>query len=208
MIPLSKDIEVPLLEALIEIGGEGKPRDIHPLVTKKFPQLTESDLTENLKSGYNKWISRIHWSRFTLTQKGEIDNSRFGIWAITDKGRKRVKPVEVLIEKKDKAIPGWNSIYSDATNSLEKISGFRTFFVTEKEFSEFLKPFGQHLLSYTSILMSGHFDNSLANIIADTKKDAHTCDVKVLSLQFSKDQRGKKNLKALKKMEKHGVEVK
>ncbi len=91
MIPLSNDIEVPLLEALIEIGGEGKPRDVCPLVTKRFPQLTESELAETLKNGSTIWVGRIHGSRFTLTQKGEIDNSRYGIWAITDKGIKRVR---------------------------------------------------------------------------------------------------------------------
>ncbi len=91
MMPLSNDIEVPLLEALIEIGGEGTPRAVCPLVTKRFPKLTESELAETYKRGESKLIGRIHVSRFTLTQKGEIDNSRYGIWAITEKGRKRVR---------------------------------------------------------------------------------------------------------------------
>lgn len=90
MLPKQKDIEIPLLEALMEIGGEGKPKNIFPLVTKIFPELTEDDLAETLKTGANRWKNRIRWARQSLVQKGEIDKSISGIWAITDKGRKRL----------------------------------------------------------------------------------------------------------------------
>jgi len=33
MLPKQKDIEVPLLEVLVEIGGQGKPLDIYPIQT-------------------------------------------------------------------------------------------------------------------------------------------------------------------------------
>jgi len=101
MIPKSKDVEFPLLEALIEIGGEGTPRDVRPFVTKRFPQLTEDELAETLKSGENRWKNRIAWARFHLAQKGEIDKSRPGIWAITDKGRKRVKGEDTELQSFD-----------------------------------------------------------------------------------------------------------
>jgi len=89
MFPKEKDIEVPLLEALIEIGGKGRPRDIYPFVTKRFPKLTEGDLAEIVKSGNNRWKNRIQFVRQILVEKGEIDKSTRGIWAITDKGRVR-----------------------------------------------------------------------------------------------------------------------
>jgi len=42
MLPTEKDIEIPLLEALVELGGQGKPtKQIYPLVTKRFPQITD-----------------------------------------------------------------------------------------------------------------------------------------------------------------------
>lgn len=91
MLPKQKDIEFPLLESLIEIGGEGKPKDIYPLVTKRFPQLTDDDLAETIKSGANKWKKHIQFVRLNLVLKGEIDKSVRGIWAITDKGRNRVE---------------------------------------------------------------------------------------------------------------------
>lgn len=46
MLPSQKDIEVPLLEALVEGGGQAGARDIYALVTAKFPDIREEDLAE------------------------------------------------------------------------------------------------------------------------------------------------------------------
>jgi restriction system protein len=90
MLPKQKDIEIPLLEVLVEIGGQGKPKEIYPLVTKKFPQIREEDLAEAVPSGDNRWTNRVQWARQTLVGKGEVDSPDHGIWRITDKGRKRL----------------------------------------------------------------------------------------------------------------------
>jgi restriction system protein len=90
MLPKQKDIEVPLLEVLVELGGKGKTTDIYPLVTKKFPEIKDEDLTETLPSGGFKWTNRIQWVRLSLINKGEMESPSRGFWAITDKGRKRV----------------------------------------------------------------------------------------------------------------------
>ncbi len=91
MLPTQKDIELPLLEVLAEIGGKGKPREIYPLVSMKFPELREEDLAETLSSGAtNKWTNRIQWVRQALVDKGEIDSPQRGIWRITSKGRQRL----------------------------------------------------------------------------------------------------------------------
>jgi len=95
MLPKQKEIEIPLLESLVEIGGQGKPKEIYPLVTKKFPKIRDTDLVEALPSGGNKWTNRIQWVRQRLIEKGEIHSPSRGIWAITDKGRKRLEKKEV-----------------------------------------------------------------------------------------------------------------
>ena len=94
MLPKQKDIEIPLLEVLVELGGQGKPKQIYPLVTKKFPEIRDEDLTETLPSDGNKWTNCIQWVRQKLIDKGEMHSPRRGIWAITDKGRKRVETRE------------------------------------------------------------------------------------------------------------------
>jgi restriction system protein len=94
MLPKQKDIEVPLLEVLVKLGGQGKTKEIYPLVTKKFPKIRDEDISEVLPSGGNKWKNRIQWVRQRLIDKGEMDSPSRGIWAITDKGRKRVETKE------------------------------------------------------------------------------------------------------------------
>jgi restriction system protein len=90
MLPKQKDVEIPLLQVLIELGGQGRAKEIYPLVTRKFPHITEKDLTEPLPSGGNKWTNSIQWVRQALITKGEMYSPSHGIWAITEKGRKRL----------------------------------------------------------------------------------------------------------------------
>jgi len=113
MLPTQKDIEIPLLEVLVELGGRGKPKEIYPLVTKKFPEIREDDLTETLPSGGNKWTNRIQWVRQRLIEKGEMHSPSRGIWAITDKGRK-------IVETKEPSTPTVNFIelYEDYEKSF------------------------------------------------------------------------------------------
>jgi restriction system protein len=100
MFPKQKDVEVPLLEVLVELGGQGKTTEIYPLVTKKFPEITDDDLAEVYLNGEPKWMNRIRWVRQRLIDKGEMESPSWGIWAITDKGRERVetkKPTETEV---------------------------------------------------------------------------------------------------------------
>lgn len=90
MLPKQRDIEVPLLEVLVEIGGQGRPKEIYPLVTRKFPQIREEDVAETLPSGSNRWTNRVQWARQTLVEKGQMDSPGHGIWRITEKGQKRL----------------------------------------------------------------------------------------------------------------------
>jgi restriction system protein len=48
MLPKQKDVEIPLLEILLQLGGRGKPQDIYPLVTKAFPDIPEEDFLKQI----------------------------------------------------------------------------------------------------------------------------------------------------------------
>lgn len=90
MLPSLRAIELPLLMVLVEIGGQGTPRDIYPLVTRQFPQLDGRELRETSPSGGNRWVNRIRGARNRLVLKSEMYGPRRGVWAITAKGRARV----------------------------------------------------------------------------------------------------------------------
>ncbi len=90
MIPAQAEIEIPLLEALRDLGGEAQPGRLYPLITARFPQLTQEDLTATLKHGERKWINRIQWTRQALITAGDVASPQRGVWAITEQGRRRL----------------------------------------------------------------------------------------------------------------------
>jgi restriction system protein len=91
VLPKQKDIEIPLLDVLMELGGKGRTSEIVDLLVRKFPKMRDEDLAETLPSGGNKWNNRVRWVRQTLIFKGEISSPAHGVWAITDKGKERLK---------------------------------------------------------------------------------------------------------------------
>jgi restriction system protein len=92
--PKQFEIELPLLQTIQELGGSGKPKEIYPHVSKRFPQLTEEDLIAKLPSSPStfKWHNLVQWCRQGLIDKGELDGTTRGVWKLTQKGKDRVKP--------------------------------------------------------------------------------------------------------------------
>jgi len=91
--PRQAEIEVRLLTALIELGGEGRPRDVYPLVAKYFAQLIAEDQEERLENypPTRKWSDLVQWVRQRLVDVGQIDPSQRGVWKVTAAGRARLK---------------------------------------------------------------------------------------------------------------------
>ncbi len=90
MIPAQEEIELPLLQALVELGGSARPKDVYPRVAARFPGMTEEDKAERLKHGERKWMNRIQWARMALITAGDMSSPERGVWGITEQGRKRV----------------------------------------------------------------------------------------------------------------------
>jgi restriction system protein len=90
--PRQHEIEGPLLEVLLELGGQAKPRDVYPLVAKRFPQLTPEEQEERLENypSTRKWSNLVQWVRQRLVDSGQIDGSVRGVWQITQAGRNRL----------------------------------------------------------------------------------------------------------------------
>ena len=62
---------MPKVQALHSLGGKALAKDVYPVVTKAFPQLTPGDIAEPLPSGGNKWTNRMQWARQRLVERGE-----------------------------------------------------------------------------------------------------------------------------------------
>ena len=80
------DFEMPLLKALIRLGGQAKTKAVYPEV-EKIMGLTSSRFPEEYetyKKGAVKWINKTQWAREYLRRKGQLDGTQRGIWKITN----------------------------------------------------------------------------------------------------------------------------
>ncbi|WP_158221574.1 restriction endonuclease [Terribacillus sp. 7520-G] len=149
-MPKQSEIEVPLLEVLISLGGQGKPKEIYPLVTQKFHNITQEDLDERMESGGNKWTNRIQWVRQKLIDSGEMYNPQRGVWAITDKGRNRVHlPVQMQTTPVNLV-----EIYEDYEEDFKSQLLDKLHELTPRQFEEFAKKLLQ-VYGFVDLIVTG-----------------------------------------------------
>ncbi|HLF44629.1 MAG TPA: winged helix-turn-helix domain-containing protein [Acidimicrobiia bacterium] len=86
------EYELPLLEALIDAGGQAPSKEVTEAVGRKLAgRLTDLD-REPLKSGGIRWENRIQFVRLKMIERGlMIRDTPRGIWAISDDGRRQLE---------------------------------------------------------------------------------------------------------------------
>jgi hypothetical protein len=89
MLLPESDYDLPMLHALIELGGSASSRAVTEAVGKRLKdRLTPLD-KEQLKSGGVRWENRLQFVRLRLIDTGlMVKESGRGIWAISEAGRK------------------------------------------------------------------------------------------------------------------------
>lgn len=91
------DYEIPVLKALVKLGGSVKTRNVYPVV--------EEIMLPSLKNhpeeyGHYKaqtdiiWKNKTQWAREYLKRKRQLDGSVRGVWTITEAGRERLRIFE------------------------------------------------------------------------------------------------------------------
>ena len=76
----------PLIEALKELGGSGRPDEVRNLIIERL-QISDQEQSAVLSSGGSRFTNRVHWARFYLAKVGYLDSSTRGVWTLTDLGR-------------------------------------------------------------------------------------------------------------------------
>lgn len=76
----------PVLDALRELGGSGRPSEVTDQIAKKMA-IPDAVQNEQLASGNSRFANQVAWARFYLVRDGYLDSSRKGVWTLTDKGR-------------------------------------------------------------------------------------------------------------------------
>ena len=81
---------LPILEALIEMGGKGRTRNVLDQVLGIIKDQLKPKDFEKMPSGTDiRWKNRARWERERLKNKGCLrKDSPKGIWEITDEGRR------------------------------------------------------------------------------------------------------------------------
>ena len=77
----------PILDALRELGGSGKPREVCDLIAENRG-LSDKKLEETLKSGQTRYYNQVHWARQYLVWESLLDGSTRGVWSLTPSGYK------------------------------------------------------------------------------------------------------------------------
>jgi len=75
----------PVIEALQDLGGSGRPSEVVDWIAAKM-NVSEEEQSEQLESGQSRFANEIHWARFYLAKTGYIDSSKRGVWSLTEKG--------------------------------------------------------------------------------------------------------------------------
>jgi len=76
----------PLLNALRELGGSGKPKEVVEQIAKDL-NIPDSQREEIMKSGILRFDNQVAWARQYLVWEGLLDDSKRGVWTLSQKGQ-------------------------------------------------------------------------------------------------------------------------
>ncbi len=76
----------PVIEALKELGGSGRPSEVREVIAQRL-KISEQERAIINKSGASHFENRVHWARFYLAKAGYLDSSTRGVWSLTEKGQ-------------------------------------------------------------------------------------------------------------------------
>ena len=88
-LPLTSNIEIPILQELVAVGGRDDVRFLYQRLISYFPSLSDGELIEIRNNVSRKWRAAVQKAGKTLDERKFIRRER-GFWQITDSGRKMV----------------------------------------------------------------------------------------------------------------------
>lgn len=106
----------PLLDALRDLGGSGKPKEATVKVAKNL-KIPDKVLEETLKSGTPRFQNQVAWARQYLVWEGLLEDNTRGIWTLTDKGRQ----TKITDEQGRQLFLKWVEIHQKARKDKSKV---------------------------------------------------------------------------------------
>ena len=78
---------VPVLKALVELGGSARPAEVRSIIIDRLT-ISDDEQSTLTKNGQPLFDNEVGWSRFYLARLGYLDSSKRGVWRLTEKGQK------------------------------------------------------------------------------------------------------------------------
>jgi restriction system protein len=105
----------PLLDALRDLGGSGRPKEATEKVAKNL-NIDDSILEEVMKSGTPRFANQVAWARQYLVWEGLLEENTRGIWTLTEKGRN----TKLSLEQSRQIFLKWVEIHQKARKEKSK----------------------------------------------------------------------------------------
>jgi restriction system protein len=77
----------PVIDVLKEKGGSATPQEVYEAIADQY-DISEEDLSAQLKNGSSKFQNQVAWARFYLVKAGLVDSSKKGVWTLTPAGQR------------------------------------------------------------------------------------------------------------------------
>jgi hypothetical protein len=121
------DYEIPVLKALVQLGGSPRTKNVYPVVEK----IMEARLKNHPEEyGHYKiqtdiiWKNKAQWAREYLKRKEQLDGSIHGIWSTTESGKERLRIFEATGKDPDEGkgiLEGIDPSIAETTETPEKV---------------------------------------------------------------------------------------
>lgn len=86
-LPLTTNIEMPILQELVAVGGADDVRFLYQRLISYFPSLSDGELIEIKNNANRKWRGAVQKAGKSLDERQYIQRER-GLWRITATGRR------------------------------------------------------------------------------------------------------------------------
>jgi len=166
-LPLSQNIETPVLQELSAVGGTDDVRFLYERLISYFPTLSDADISA-IKTGEHKyWKKAVQKAGKTLDENNLIRRER-GIWSLTEKGKRLVEAeTEGIIFSKIETENEWLS-HKQIQEMLVKIGEILGFYAeTEFQYYDVVwreTPKNQRLSHVFEVQSKGNIDSAFAKL--------------------------------------------
>ena len=83
----TSEFRIPLLEALVEMGGSGGTSNLYNRIEAKMKNRLMPGDYEKLSDGTVRWKNSAWWERCKLKDEGLLRSDSPRVWEISDEGR-------------------------------------------------------------------------------------------------------------------------